>query len=121
MCSTLINDQKQRSTKVVAEFSNAHSRSHSFGWAAEEVVEKAVLEIIQIKQGNVVYENSTDYKLNAGIVDAHFKPLLNRNEILAQQTQKQQDFLLARQLQEQEDSTYAQSLNPRCSMKETLI
>ncbi|MFP3024125.1 MAG: DUF4815 domain-containing protein, partial [Wolbachia sp.] len=29
----------------------------------------AVLEIIQVKQGNVIYENSIDYKLNAGNVD----------------------------------------------------
>ncbi len=33
------------------------------------IPDSAVLEIIQIKQGNVIYENSIDYKLNAGNVD----------------------------------------------------
>ncbi|RDD35495.1 DUF4815 domain-containing protein [Wolbachia endosymbiont of Cylisticus convexus] len=33
------------------------------------IPDSAVLEIIQVKQGNVIYENSIDYKLNAGNVD----------------------------------------------------
>ncbi|MFP3014710.1 MAG: DUF4815 domain-containing protein [Wolbachia sp.] len=41
----------------------------SYSGAIDPVPDSAVLEIIQIKQGNVIYENSIDYKLNAGNVD----------------------------------------------------
>ncbi|WP_265042211.1 DUF4815 domain-containing protein [Wolbachia endosymbiont (group B) of Melanostoma mellinum] len=41
----------------------------SYSGAIDPIPDSAVLEIIQIKQGNVIYENSIDYKLNAGNVD----------------------------------------------------
>ncbi|AZU37854.1 DUF4815 domain-containing protein [Wolbachia endosymbiont of Bemisia tabaci] len=41
----------------------------SYSGAVDPIPDSAVLEIIQIKQGNVIYENSIDYKLNAGNVD----------------------------------------------------
>ncbi len=41
----------------------------SYSGAIDPIPDSAVLEIIQIKQGNIIYENSTDYKLNAGNVD----------------------------------------------------
>ncbi|MBA8757831.1 DUF4815 domain-containing protein [Wolbachia pipientis] len=41
----------------------------SYSGAIDPIPDSAVLEIIQTKQGNVIYENSTDYKLNAGNVD----------------------------------------------------
>jgi len=41
----------------------------SYSGAVDPISDSAVLEIIQIKQGNVIYENSVDYKLNAGNVD----------------------------------------------------
>ncbi len=41
----------------------------SYSGAVDSIPDSAVLEIIQIKQGNVIYENSVDYKLTAGNVD----------------------------------------------------
>ncbi|BDG76461.1 hypothetical protein wHmcTK_10060 [Wolbachia pipientis] len=41
----------------------------SYSGAVDPIPDSAVLEIIQIKQGNVIYENSVDYKLNAGNID----------------------------------------------------
>ncbi|APR99017.1 DUF4815 domain-containing protein [Wolbachia endosymbiont of Folsomia candida] len=41
----------------------------SYSGAVDPIPDSAVLEIIQIKQGNVIYENTTDYKLHAGTVD----------------------------------------------------
>ncbi len=41
----------------------------SYSGAIDPIPDSAVLEIIQVKQGNVIYENSIDYKLNAGNVD----------------------------------------------------
>ncbi|WCR59647.1 MAG: hypothetical protein PG978_001095 [Wolbachia endosymbiont of Ctenocephalides felis wCfeF] len=41
----------------------------SYSGAVDPIPDSAVLEIIQVKQGNVIYENSVDYKLNAGNVD----------------------------------------------------
>ncbi len=41
----------------------------SYSGAVDPIPDSAVLEIIQIKQGNVIYENSIDYKINAGNVD----------------------------------------------------
>lgn len=41
----------------------------SYSGAVDPIPDSAVLEIIQIKQGNVIYENSTDYKLHSGNVD----------------------------------------------------
>ncbi|WP_265017282.1 DUF4815 domain-containing protein [Wolbachia endosymbiont (group A) of Epistrophe grossularia] len=41
----------------------------SYSGAIDPIPDSAVLEIIQTKQGNVIYENSIDYKLNAGNVD----------------------------------------------------
>ncbi|WP_374699540.1 DUF4815 domain-containing protein [Wolbachia endosymbiont (group A) of Limnophora tigrina] len=41
----------------------------SYSGAVDPIPDSAVLEIIQVKQGNVIYENSIDYKLNAGNVD----------------------------------------------------
>ncbi|WP_341812948.1 DUF4815 domain-containing protein [Wolbachia endosymbiont (group A) of Cephus spinipes] len=41
----------------------------SYSGAIDPILDSAVLEIIQVKQGNVIYENSIDYKLNAGNVD----------------------------------------------------
>ncbi|WP_341816044.1 MULTISPECIES: DUF4815 domain-containing protein [unclassified Wolbachia] len=41
----------------------------SYSGAVDPIPDSAVLEIIQIKQGNVIYENSVDYKLTAGNVD----------------------------------------------------
>ncbi|MFP3023256.1 MAG: DUF4815 domain-containing protein, partial [Wolbachia sp.] len=38
----------------------------SYSGAIDPIPDSAVLEIIQVKQGNVIYENSIDYKLNAG-------------------------------------------------------
>nr|WP_218939412.1 DUF4815 domain-containing protein [Wolbachia endosymbiont of Atemnus politus] len=35
----------------------------------DPIPNSSVLENFQIKQGDIIYENSTDYKLNAGIVD----------------------------------------------------
>ncbi|WP_159077670.1 DUF4815 domain-containing protein, partial [Wolbachia endosymbiont of Bemisia tabaci] len=40
----------------------------SYSGAIDPIPDSAVLEIIQVKQGNVIYENSIDYKLNAGNV-----------------------------------------------------
>ncbi len=37
--------------------------------AIDPIPDSAVLEIIQVKQGDVIYENSADYKLNAGNID----------------------------------------------------
>ncbi|WP_369408777.1 DUF4815 domain-containing protein, partial [Wolbachia endosymbiont of Pentalonia nigronervosa] len=36
---------------------------------ADPIPDFAILEIIQIKQGNVIYENNADYKLKSGDVD----------------------------------------------------
>ncbi|UXX40687.1 DUF4815 domain-containing protein [Wolbachia endosymbiont of Oryzaephilus surinamensis] len=41
----------------------------SYSGAIDPIPDSAVLEIIQIKQGDVIYENSVDYKLNAGNID----------------------------------------------------
>ncbi|APR98690.1 DUF4815 domain-containing protein [Wolbachia endosymbiont of Folsomia candida] len=41
----------------------------SYSGAVDPIPDSAVLEIIQIKQGNVIYENTADYKLHAGTVD----------------------------------------------------
>lgn len=41
----------------------------SYSGAIDPIPDSAVLEIIQVKQGNVIYENSIDYKLNAGNID----------------------------------------------------
>lgn len=41
----------------------------SYSGAVDPIPDSAILEIIQIKQGNVIYENSTDYKLKSGDVD----------------------------------------------------
>ncbi|RDD34320.1 hypothetical protein Wcon_01608 [Wolbachia endosymbiont of Cylisticus convexus] len=41
----------------------------SYSGVVDPIPDSAVLEIIQIKQGNVIYENSTDYKLSSGNVD----------------------------------------------------
>ncbi len=41
----------------------------SYSGAVDPIPDFAVLEIIQVKQGEIIYENSTDYKLNAGNVD----------------------------------------------------
>ncbi|MFP3032643.1 MAG: DUF4815 domain-containing protein [Wolbachia sp.] len=41
----------------------------SYSGAVDPIPDSAVLEIIQVKQGNVIFENSTDYKLNSGSVD----------------------------------------------------
>nr|WP_255453505.1 DUF4815 domain-containing protein [Wolbachia endosymbiont of Atemnus politus] len=41
----------------------------SYSGAIDPIPDSAILEVIQIKQGKVIYENSTDYKLNAGNVD----------------------------------------------------
>ncbi|WP_341819755.1 DUF4815 domain-containing protein [Wolbachia endosymbiont (group A) of Brachyopa scutellaris] len=41
----------------------------SYSGAVDPIPDSAVLEIIQIKQGNVIYENSVDYKLNVGNID----------------------------------------------------
>lgn len=84
-------------------------------------------------------DQSIIHMMNEGY--SHFEPLLNRNKILAKQTQEHQDSLLAKEVQEQEDllyakqlqnrefslarqlqeREYAQSLNPRCSMEEVKI
>ncbi len=41
----------------------------SYSGVIDPIPDSAILEIIQIKQGDVIYENSIDYKLNAGNVD----------------------------------------------------
>ncbi|WP_265045231.1 MULTISPECIES: DUF4815 domain-containing protein [unclassified Wolbachia] len=41
----------------------------SYSGAVDPIPDSAVLEIIQVKQGDVIYENSADYKLNAGNID----------------------------------------------------
>ncbi|GFS78661.1 DUF4815 domain-containing protein [Nephila pilipes] len=41
----------------------------SYSGAIDPISDSAVLEIIQVKQGNIIYENSVDYKLNAGNID----------------------------------------------------
>lgn len=41
----------------------------SYSGVADPIPDFAILEIIQIKQGNVIYENNTDYKLKSGDVD----------------------------------------------------
>lgn len=41
----------------------------SYSGAVDPIPDSAVLEIIQIKQGDTIYENAVDYKLHAGDVD----------------------------------------------------
>ncbi|MBD0392231.1 DUF4815 domain-containing protein, partial [Wolbachia endosymbiont of Pentalonia nigronervosa] len=41
----------------------------SYSGVADPIPDFAILEIIQIKQGNVIYENNADYKLKSGDVD----------------------------------------------------
>ncbi|WCR53390.1 MAG: hypothetical protein PG981_000412 [Wolbachia endosymbiont of Ctenocephalides orientis wCori] len=41
----------------------------SYSGVKDPIPDSSVLEIIQIKQGNVIYENSVEYKLQAGVVD----------------------------------------------------
>lgn len=41
----------------------------SYSGVKDPIPDSSVLEIIQIKQGNVIYENSAEYKLQAGVVD----------------------------------------------------
>ncbi|APR98562.1 DUF4815 domain-containing protein [Wolbachia endosymbiont of Folsomia candida] len=41
----------------------------SYSGMKDPIPDSSVLEIIQIKQGNVIYENSAEYKLQAGVVD----------------------------------------------------
>ncbi|MDG7056567.1 MAG: DUF4815 domain-containing protein [Wolbachia endosymbiont of Penenirmus auritus] len=41
----------------------------SYSGAIDPIPDSAILEIIQIKQGDVIYENGTDYKLSSGNVD----------------------------------------------------
>ncbi len=61
-----INEIKKVDITVQKTFDITHG---SYSGAVDPIPDSAVLEIIQIKQGNVIYENSTDYKLNAGNVD----------------------------------------------------
>ncbi|APR98637.1 DUF4815 domain-containing protein [Wolbachia endosymbiont of Folsomia candida] len=41
----------------------------SYSGVKDPIPDSSVLEIIQIKQGNIIYENSAEYKLHAGVVD----------------------------------------------------
>jgi len=56
--------------KVDITVQKTNSLTHgSYSGVADPIPDFAVLEIIQIKQGNVIYENNTDYKLKSGDVD----------------------------------------------------
>lgn len=61
-----ISEIKKVDITVQKTFAVTHG---SYSGAIDPIPDSAVLEIIQIKQGNVIYENSIDYKLNAGNVD----------------------------------------------------
>lgn len=61
-----ISEIKKVDITVQKTFAVTHG---SYSGAIDPIPDSAVLEIIQVKQGNVIFENSTDYKLNAGNVD----------------------------------------------------
>ncbi|XCA33330.1 MAG: DUF4815 domain-containing protein [Wolbachia endosymbiont of Polyergus mexicanus] len=61
-----ISEIKKVDITVQKTFDITHG---SYSGAVDPISDSAVLEIIQIKQGDVIYENSVDYKLNAGNVD----------------------------------------------------
>ncbi|WP_265030404.1 DUF4815 domain-containing protein [Wolbachia endosymbiont (group B) of Athalia cordata] len=61
-----INEIKKVDITVQKTITITHG---SYSGAVDPIPDSAVLEIIQVKQGNVIYENSIDYKLNAGNVD----------------------------------------------------
>ncbi len=61
-----ISEIKKVDITVQKTFAVTHG---SYSGAIDPIPDSAVLEIIQIKQGDVIYENSADYKLNAGNID----------------------------------------------------
>lgn len=61
-----ISEIKKVDITVQKTFAVTHG---SYSGAIDPIPDSAVLEIIQVKQGEIIYENSTDYKLNAGNVD----------------------------------------------------
>ncbi|UJQ21485.1 MULTISPECIES: DUF4815 domain-containing protein [unclassified Wolbachia] len=61
-----ISEIKKVDITVQKTFAVTHG---SYSGAIDPIPDSAVLEIIQVKQGNVIYENNIDYKLNAGNVD----------------------------------------------------
>ncbi len=61
-----ISEIKKVDITVQKTFAVTHG---SYSGAIDPIPDSAVLEIIQVKQGDVIYENSVDYKLNAGNVD----------------------------------------------------
>ncbi len=61
-----VSEIKRIDITVQKTFAVTHG---SYSGAIDPIPDSAVLEIIQIKQGDVIYENSADYKLNAGNID----------------------------------------------------
>ncbi|WP_264688189.1 DUF4815 domain-containing protein [Wolbachia endosymbiont (group A) of Sympetrum striolatum] len=61
-----VSEIKRIDITVQKTFAVTHG---SYSGVVDPIPDSAVQEIIQIKQGNVIYENSTDYKLSSGNVD----------------------------------------------------
>ncbi|WP_353277740.1 DUF4815 domain-containing protein [Wolbachia endosymbiont (group A) of Agelastica alni] len=61
-----VSEIKRVDITVQKTFAVTHG---SYSGAIDPIPDSAVLEIIQIKQGDVIYENSADYKLSSGNVD----------------------------------------------------
>ncbi|WP_353288715.1 DUF4815 domain-containing protein [Wolbachia endosymbiont (group A) of Pogonocherus hispidulus] len=61
-----VSEIKRIDITVQKTFAVTHG---SYSGVVDPIPDSAVQEIIQVKQGDVIYENSTDYKLSSGNVD----------------------------------------------------
>ncbi|WMT83898.1 DUF4815 domain-containing protein [Wolbachia endosymbiont of Listronotus oregonensis] len=61
-----VSEIKRIDITVQKTFAVTHG---SYSGVVDPIPDSAVQEIIQVKQGDVIYENSTDYKLSGGNVD----------------------------------------------------